>query len=99
MMRAARISGAVGVCLVRDEDGEFVATEPCRGVGSAKALADALGGLDQQAVAGQVAETVVDELELVDVEEQHGDLTVRTLGSCECVIEAIDEEGAGSAAP
>ena len=69
--------GRCRVCLVRDEDREFVAAEPRRGVGSAQALADALGRLDQQPVAGQVAEAVVDELELVDVEEEHGDLAVR----------------------
>ena len=94
MMRAPRISGAVGSASCGTRIGEFVAAEPCGGVGSAQALADALGRLDQQPVAGQVAEAVVDELELVDVEEQHGDLAVRALGSCKCVIEAIDEERA-----
>ena len=79
---------------MRDEDREFVAAEPRGGVGSAHALADALGRLDQQPVAGQVAEAVVDELELVDVEEEHGDLAVGALGSRERVIEAIDEERA-----
>ena len=53
-----------------------------------------LAASTQQPVARQVAEAVVDELELVDVEEQHRDLAVGSLGARERVIEAIDEERA-----
>ena len=37
-------------------------------------------------------EAVVDELELVDVEEQDGDLFLRALGARKSVVEAVDEE-------
>ena len=82
------------VFLVRDQDGELVAAEAGRRLGAAQALADALRGLDQEPVAGEVAEAVVHELELVDVEEEHRDLAVGPLRPRERVVESIDEEGA-----
>ena len=52
---------------------ELVAAEAGDGVGRAQARLHALGHLGQQPVAGGVAEAVVDALEVVEVEEQHGD--------------------------
>ena len=59
------------------EDREFVATEPRDHVAGAHAADDAAGGLDQQFVADRVAGAVVDQLETVEVEEQHGEASLR----------------------
>ena len=55
------------------EHGELVAAEPRDQILLAHGAAQALGDLDQQPVAGLVAEAVVDDLEVVEVEEEHGD--------------------------
>jgi hypothetical protein len=58
------------------QHGELVAALAGHGVGFAHAGDDAPGRLDQQAVAGLVAEGVVDFLEAVEVDEQHGHAVV-----------------------
>ena len=55
------------------QHGELVAAEAGDHVAVADGAAQPLRDLDQQAVAGLVAEAVVDDLEVVEVEEQHGD--------------------------
>jgi hypothetical protein len=55
----------------REDDRELVATDPGRGVGRSKAGPQPVGHLDQNVVAGGVAQVVVDLLEAVQVE--HGD--------------------------
>ena len=57
---------------VLEQDRELVAAEAGGGVGGADARGDALGHLEQDPVAGGVAEAVVDGLEVVEVDEQHG---------------------------
>jgi hypothetical protein len=58
---------------VLEEDRELVAAEARRGVARAHARGQALGDLDENLVAGRVAERVVDRLGVVQVGEQHGD--------------------------
>ena len=58
-------------------DGEFVAAEPRRHVGFLEAAAQALGDRLQQLIADRMAERVVDALELVDVDIEHGQLLAR----------------------
>ena len=59
-----------------DQHGELVAAEPGHRVAVAHRRAQPVGDLDQQLVAGRVAEAVVDLLEAVQVEEQHGHVVV-----------------------
>ena len=60
----------VGVGL-RQDDRELVAAVAGRDIRGAQGRPDELGGPGQDAVAEQVAERVVDELEVVEVEHQH----------------------------
>ena len=57
---------------VLDEDGELVAAQPSGGVTGAQDRPDPLGDADQQLIAGPVAEGVVDDLEVVEIDEQDG---------------------------
>ena len=59
------------------DDGEFVAAEPGHEIGLAHAAAQADGDGLQQFVADHVSERVVDALEFVDVDVEHGKLPVR----------------------
>ena len=54
--------------LALHEHGELVATQPRDGVASADAAEDPFGDVHQQGVARGVAEVVVDELEVVEVQ-------------------------------
>jgi hypothetical protein len=61
---------------VAEADRELVAAEPGQRVTRAQHALEPAGGLRQQAVAGAVAERVVDDLEVVEVQEKDGDLAV-----------------------
>ena len=71
--RSSKSGASVARRHVLDEDGELVATESGDGVGGASAGEEPLGRGDQQPVAFGVTETVVDPLEVVEVEEEHRD--------------------------
>ena len=60
-----------------EQDGELVAAEARRQVACAQARAQAAREGDEQLVADLMAEAVVDELEVVEVEEQHDGASVR----------------------
>ena len=77
---------------------ELVAAEARDDVGRAHRGAQPVGHRHEQAVAGRVAEAVVDHLEAVEVEEQHRDALVRCVGARELAPEALDEVQRGSAA-
>ena len=64
--RRARLVGADA------QHDELVAAHPGHDVALVDGAAQALGDLDQQPVAGLVTEAVVDDLEVVEVEEEHG---------------------------
>ena len=90
---AQAAGGDRGQRLVVDADaehGELVAAEPGDEVLLAHGARRRCGDLDQQPVAGLVAEAVVDDLEVVEVEEEHGDALARLGGS----LERRDERGA-----
>ncbi|MCY1409390.1 hypothetical protein D9M71_247390 [compost metagenome] len=53
------------------QDGEFIAAHPRQRVALPQAGAESRGDLDDEQVAGQVAQAVVDQLEAVEVDEQH----------------------------
>ena len=54
---------------VREQDGELVAAQPGEDVGLPQPLPEQLGDPDEELVPGEMAEAVVDLLELVQVEE------------------------------
>jgi hypothetical protein len=93
---AQRIGHAIGdgerVVLAGDaaqQDRELVATEAGDDVVGAQHVAEAIGDGAQQPVAGAVAERVVDDLEVVEVDEQHGDVAGAPR---QRAVEALEEE-------
>ena len=58
------------------------------------ATAEAFGGLPEQAVAGVVAEAVVDFLELVEVDEQHRRHLLVAIRHLHRLLQAVDEKAA-----
>ena len=67
-----RIDGRDGIADALDQDRELVAAEARGRVGRARDLQQAGGDRLQHLVAHRVAEAVVDRLEVVEVEEDHG---------------------------
>ena len=92
--RDEALGGDHGVGAVREQHGELVAAEAGGGVRAPQAVRDPARHLDQHLVPGQVAETVVDRLEAVEVEEQHGDVGALAVGAHERLLEPVEEEGA-----
>ena len=66
----------VGIVDLLNEHDELVAAEARDDVARAQALPQARGHLAQQHVARVVAECIVDDLEAIEIDEQHGDLAV-----------------------
>ncbi len=77
-----------------DEDGKLVAAKSGDGVRGTSAGKEPLGRGDQQPVAFGVTETVVDPLEVVEVEEEHRDRPPLALGESQRVAHAVAEERA-----
>ena len=69
---ALRQSAAVLSFAFRRENGEFVAAHPRDKIVGSRGRAQARGDPDQQRIAGRMAHGVVDGLELVEIDEQHG---------------------------
>ena len=63
---------------VLDQDGELVTTQAGDGVARRARVPETLPDGLQERVTGEVAERVVDRLEVVQVEEEHGSLAART---------------------
>ncbi len=74
------------------QDGELVTAEARDRVGRAHGLAHARGGLAQQLVPRRVAVGVVDDLEEVEVDEQHGHALVGGAGALDGVRQPVGEE-------
>ena len=72
-MRVGGLLDGARVLDVLDERGELVAAEPGRGVVGAQGAGDAFGDRDEQLVADGVAQGVVDDLEVVEVDEEDAD--------------------------
>ena len=73
---------------------ELVAAEAGGHLVAADGGAQALGDGEQQAVAGVVAEAVVDDLEAVEVDEQHGDAAAAALDAGERALQAAHQQQA-----
>ena len=88
--------GAADVADVVEQQRELVAAVARDGVAGAQRAFDPLRDRHQQAVADEVAERVVDELEAVEVEEQHGaaELAVVAARALRLELEAVEEERA-----
>ncbi len=69
---------AVGAVQAGEQHGELVTAEPAGGVTGAQQRGDALRDRDQDGVAGGVPELVVDGLEVVEVEVEHGQAAARS---------------------
>ena len=74
-----------------DQDPELVAAEAGDDVAGAQVGAQPRGDGAQQGVAGVVAEAVVDELEVVEVEEEDPDRRAGDRGAAERVVDRVDE--------
>ena len=83
-----------GIAGVREYQRELVTAEPRREAGFARYLAQAFADLDQHAVTEIVAQRIVDGLEVIQVEEQHGDLRCRRVcgtGGVEHFVQSLEQ--------
>ena len=79
---------------VLQQDGELVAADPRDGVAGAQRGVEPARDRLEQPVAGLVAERVVDELEAVEVEEQHGGAAVAVAAAraAQRLLEPVEEQ-------
>ena len=73
------------------DDAELLAAQPADDVGAADGLAEDVGERDEHLVAGAVAVDVVDALEVVDVEHEHGNRVMRAADPVQLGPEAVVE--------
>src|SRR5262249_34912962 len=76
------------------EDHKLVAAHPAHGVFGTEHLGQSLGDLLEELVAGGVAESVVDVLEAVEVEEEDGGLALAAPRVGERLAQAVAEQAA-----
>ncbi len=94
-----RIGGRAGAAAVAaeldvgEQDRELVAAQPRHGAGLGDRLAQPPRDLLHERVAGLVAEAVVHDLEVVEVDEQHGDAVVADLGARHRALQVLLEHG------
>jgi hypothetical protein len=79
---------------VLDHDGELVAAQPRQRVLWAQESAQALGHLQEHSVTDEVPDRIVDQLEPVQVEEQHRDEAVAALEPAQRLLQAVHEHRA-----
>src|SRR5208283_4167832 len=92
--------------LIATKPGQIVVIvigQPARYVGQARTrdrvdpahrIPQSLRDLNQQIVAGSVSQAVIDDFELVDINEQHGEFVVRVpFGESESVLQPVEEQG------
>ena len=85
---------AVAVVGVFHHDGELVAAQPSDGVGTADHAQQARGRCLEDAVTGGVAERVVDDLEVVQVQEQHRHAAALPPGAHHRTRQALGQQAA-----
>ena len=76
------------------EQGEFVATEPRRGIGAAQALVQAVRDLDEHRVAGRVSVLGVDPPEVLEVDGDDAHDVAFGVALEQRALDAVDEEDA-----
>ena len=79
---------------VHDDQRELVPAEPGDGVGAAADRPQPPGDLDQQLVADGVPEAVVDRLEPVEVEHEHGGQVPAASGAGDGLVDALGQQRA-----
>ena len=84
--------GVVDVADVRAEDHELVTREPADHVALADGRLEPPGQLEEELVAAGVAERVVDQLEAVEVDEEHGEVGLVLHGDHQLALELVVEE-------
>jgi hypothetical protein len=85
--------GPLVVLHVLEQDRKLVAAEPRDRVLGAQTGGESLAHPDQELVADAMAHAVVDDLEPVEVEEEHRELLPPPLGPGERVLQAVHEQG------
>ena len=87
-----RTDGVALVADVADEEDELVAAEArCRVAGADRA-GEALADRSEERVARLVAEAVVDDLQPVEVDEEHGEVGPVPLAARELVVQPVEEQ-------
>ena len=81
-------------CVAEDERGELVAAEPGRGVPGPHRLLEPVGGLDSSSSPAWWPTRVVDRLEAVEVDEEHGGAGVAGPAAGERLPDPLGEQGA-----
>src|SRR6478672_7062413 len=89
LLDAAANAGSLVFVSMKDEDGEFVASEPPEDVGLTEALAQNIADFDESAISNIVSESVVDCFEAVDVDESDG----KCLAALEGLLQAMVCDG------
>jgi hypothetical protein len=84
--------GVLRVADLRDQDHELIASDACQRVLFTDRGAQPLRALPQQLVAHRTAQAVVDGLEAVEVEEQHGAGPLLSLGARKRLRETVEQE-------
>ena len=94
MFSATRSAASIGAFEVDvgDQDEELVAAEPGDDVGRPHRASQPVGHDAQELVARRVAVAVVHELEVVEVDEEHGDGEVAAMRACDRLLEVLLEE-------
>ena len=91
--RRGRATGSMPVTSLHITMNSSPAMRPTRSMDAGRAL-QPLGDLGQHLVAARVAERVVDELEAVEVDEQHRGVRLRAAAACQRVLQGVDEHHA-----
>ena len=86
--------GLAGVGQFLEHDREFVATDAGHGIAIADVVAQAAAGRLEHAVAGGMAHRIVDVLEAIEIEEQHGDLASAAARADHGMAEPLGKQGA-----
>ena len=88
----ADVRRVLGMPQLGEDDRELVAADAGHRVVLADAVAEALRHLQQQLVAGRVAEGVVDGLEVIEVDEHHRQRLPAAARAIDAEREAVGEE-------
>jgi hypothetical protein len=91
---ARDIRNLIGVGDFAQQKHELVAADACDHIALADALLDATGNFDQQCISRYMAERVVDDLEAVEIDEQHGALPAVAAAVLDRAIDLLAEHDA-----
>ena len=92
--RSADPTGHRKVGRPEQQDGELVAAQTGDRVGAAQRLLQTRADLGQQPIADLVTERVVDVLEAIEIQQQHGHLLARPLRVFDRLLDPVVEQGA-----